>query len=167
MNDEQSLAEALGGGEEGAPQEQKPLHYAGALRRLSAFLIDAVVVVFMVTGGAVALGPYLKNETSPFFAVAAFGLFIVQVILPFFYVIGFTAASGATPGKRALGIRVIQASGEEKLGLETVFLREVAGKFVSLSFLGIGFLMILWDKKKQGLHDKIAKTVVVRNKYKV
>jgi uncharacterized RDD family membrane protein YckC len=44
----------------------------------------------------------------------------------------------------------------------TFFLREIIGKIVSSIILFIGYLMILWDGKKQGLHDKIAGTVVIK-----
>lgn len=41
------------------------------------------------------------------------------------------------------------------------FLREIIGKFLSAIILGIGYLMVIWNPKKQALHDKIAKTYVV------
>ncbi|HCB22768.1 TPA: RDD family protein, partial [Candidatus Daviesbacteria bacterium] len=44
----------------------------------------------------------------------------------------------------------------------TFALREILGKLASGLILGIGYLMVAWDSKKQGLHDKIASTYVVR-----
>ncbi len=40
--------------------------------------------------------------------------------------------------------------------------REILGKFVSSILLGIGYLMVAFDSQKQGLHDKIADTYVIK-----
>jgi uncharacterized RDD family membrane protein YckC len=41
-------------------------------------------------------------------------------------------------------------------------LREVVGKFLSGILLGIGYLMVAFDSKKQGLHDRLANTFVIK-----
>jgi uncharacterized RDD family membrane protein YckC len=38
------------------------------------------------------------------------------------------------------------------------------GYYVSIFALGLGFLWVAWDDKKQGWHDKMAGTVVILNK---
>ena len=60
-----------------------------------------------------------------------------------------------------MGIRVVDAQGKTP-NMLTFFLREVVGKLVSGIILGIGYLIVLWDGRKQALHDKIASTYVVR-----
>jgi uncharacterized RDD family membrane protein YckC len=67
----------------------------------------------------------------------------------------------ATLGKRALGLSVGDYSGQ-RLSLKASFIRNF-GKLISLSILGLGFLWILFNKERQGWHDKMAKTLVVRN----
>ena len=47
-------------------------------------------------------------------------------------------------------------------GYGTAFLREVIGKFISSILLCIGYLMVAFDGQKQGLHDKIAGTYVIK-----
>jgi uncharacterized RDD family membrane protein YckC len=61
----------------------------------------------------------------------------------------------------ALRIKVIRTNGME-IGYGKAALREVLGKFVSGILLGIGYLMVAFDLQKQGLHDKIADTYVIK-----
>lgn len=67
---------------------------------------------------------------------------------------------GGTPGKLILGMRIVNEQGNY-IGIPMAILRYI-GKILSAIILGIGYLMIAWDSKKQGLHDKIAKTYVVK-----
>ena len=61
----------------------------------------------------------------------------------------------------AVGITVIDERGNVP-GLTRALIREVPGKLLSGLALGLGFVWVAWDEKKQGWHDKIAKTYVVR-----
>ena len=67
---------------------------------------------------------------------------------------------GRTPGKAALGLRVVTANGETP-GLFRSLLRETLGKGLSSCILYLGFLLALFDERHQALHDKIAGTFVV------
>lgn len=66
----------------------------------------------------------------------------------------------ATPGKRLLGIRVMNERGEA-LSFWLTSLRFV-GKVVSVGLLGAGFLLILFTQRKQALHDLLVGSLVVR-----
>ena len=71
---------------------------------------------------------------------------------------------GQNGPKMALGIMVVNAQGEAP-GIRRAAFREIVGKLVSeiAIFLGyLGYLWIGWDRKKQGWHDHIANTCVVR-----
>ena len=59
------------------------------------------------------------------------------------------------------GIAVVRDDGSP-IGILGAIGRYI-GYFVSEIILGIGYLMILWDSKNQGLHDKIAGTLVIRD----
>jgi uncharacterized RDD family membrane protein YckC len=61
----------------------------------------------------------------------------------------------------AVRVKVIRTDGTE-IGYVRAFLREVVGKFLSKLLLGIGYLMVAVDSRKQGLHDKIADTYVIK-----
>ena len=61
----------------------------------------------------------------------------------------------------ALRIKVIMTDGSE-ITYGKAAMREILGKFVSGILLGIGYLMVAFDSQKQGLHDKIANTYVIK-----
>lgn len=67
---------------------------------------------------------------------------------------------GRTPGKRVLGIRVVKLDGNA-ISYWVAF--ERFGGYAASLFTGMeGFLRILWDRNRQGLEDKLAETVVIR-----
>ena len=65
-----------------------------------------------------------------------------------------------TPGKLILGCHVVDAKTHQHIKPLQAVIRYIS-YFVSVIPLCLGFFWILWDKKKQGFHDKIAGTVVV------
>lgn len=71
----------------------------------------------------------------------------------------FTARRGATPGKKAMGLRVVNADGSD-VSWKTAFLRETVGRYLS-GLLCIGYLLMLGDGEHRALHDRIFDTVVV------
>lgn len=78
---------------------------------------------------------------------------------PFFYYLFFWIVAGQTPGKRFMGLRIVRFDGKRMNLVSGI--RRLFGYFVSMSSLGLGFLWILVDDRRQGLHDKIAGTCVV------
>ena len=69
----------------------------------------------------------------------------------------------ATPGKIAIGARIVDARTGEPAGTGQLIGRYL-GYFVSTLFLGLGLLWVAFDARKQGWHDKLAGTVVIRRK---
>jgi uncharacterized RDD family membrane protein YckC len=127
--------------------------YAGFGPRALAFLLDAVIVTvivvpIMVLGFDVQEIPTEHSwELLVFLAVAA-------------AVIAFWRAFGATPGKIALGLKVVDARTGGAPGIGQLILRFFA-YFVSAFPLYLGFLWAAIDRRKQGWHDKIARTIVI------
>jgi uncharacterized RDD family membrane protein YckC len=76
------------------------------------------------------------------------------------YYIGFWTWRGQSPGEMALRIKTYRTDATS-VGFGTAILRYVVGYTACALTLGIGFLMIAFDGRKQGLHDKIAGTHVV------
>jgi len=71
-----------------------------------------------------------------------------------------SGSAQATIGKKALGLKVVNMEGQRiSFGQAT---GRHFGKFISAIILFIGYLMMLWDEKKQTLHDKMANTQVVK-----
>src|SRR5262249_36910952 len=73
-------------------------------------------------------------------------------------------AYGLTPGKWMLGIRVIKADTQIPAGFWRMFLRETIGRIVSGVLCYLGYIWAAVDANRQGWHDKIAKTMVVRTR---
>ena len=82
------------------------------------------------------------------------------LILSLVYFTYFHSATGQSIGKRLLKIKAIQTSGEP-LNFKIAFIRW-GGYFISGLAMYLGFLWVLFDKNKQGWHDKIAGTYVVK-----
>ena len=69
---------------------------------------------------------------------------------------------GSSVGKRVVGIKVVKADGGQPGCITGVLLREIIGKLISSIIILLGFIWIIFDDKRQGWHDKIAETYVVR-----
>lgn len=129
-------------------------NYAGFGRRLAAALIDGLVINIIIA--------FLGFLVVLLFGQSAITLvYGVQILTSVGYFVVYQGQAGQTLGKKAMGIKVVDTNGN-KPSMMVFFLREPIGKFVSGLILGIGYLMVLWDGKKQGLHDKIAGTYVVK-----
>src|SRR5690606_14242409 len=76
-----------------------------------------------------------------------------------YYGFFYASANQATPGKMAIGIKVVRADGEG-----CSFWRGVGRYFATLLsglLLCIGYLMVAFTERKQALHDMVCDTVVV------
>ncbi len=139
--------------------------YAGFWLRVVASLIDSLVVfvVQIVCGvlfglsSALVGGGFGNGPDRGLFSLV--WLFTTTIGLAYYVV--FTGACGQTLGKMALRIKVVRTDGGD-LGYGGAFLREIPGKFLSGLILGIGYLMVAFDQHKQGLHDKIAGSYVIK-----
>lgn len=87
--------------------------------------------------------------------------FLISYVLPAVAVIVFWRYKSATPGKMIFSARIVDARTGAKLSLGQCVGRYFA-YLVSTVPLCLGFLWIAFDKRKQGWHDKLAGTVVVR-----
>jgi uncharacterized RDD family membrane protein YckC len=67
----------------------------------------------------------------------------------------------ATPGKMAITAKVVDAATGERASMAQLIMRYFA-YFISSLPLGLGFIWVAFDKRKQGWHDKIAGTVVIK-----
>jgi uncharacterized RDD family membrane protein YckC len=131
-----------------APGEGE-LAYAGFWIRFLASLIDGAIL-FVVN---VVIASLIPDPVTALFS---------QIILNATYTIGFWVAQGATPGKMAVGVKVVMANG---LPIEfgAACLRYF-GYFVCALTFGIGYLMIAFTAEKRGLQDYIAGTVVIKSR---
>lgn len=83
------------------------------------------------------------------------------ILALFVYSVMLLGLTGATPGKRLLGLE-LRSWSNGKVGLLRALVRESLGKVLSAAPLGLGFLWIGLSRSKRGWHDWLAGTVVVR-----
>lgn len=86
---------------------------------------------------------------------------LLALIIDWLYSVVLIGRYGATLGKMALKLKVV-GKNFEKIGYGKAALREIVGKIVSSLVFCLGYLWVAWDAKKQGFHDKIAGTYVIK-----
>ncbi len=141
------------------------LEFAGFWRRLAAIIIDAIIAGIVVSAITATVFPFTwmpffggDTHWIPFYRGAAQN--IISNGFNLIYTVGFWAWRGQTPGKMLLNIKVIRTDGSN-ISMGYAILRYL-GYFISGFVLGLGFLWIAFDSRKQGWHDKIADTYVVK-----
>jgi uncharacterized RDD family membrane protein YckC len=68
---------------------------------------------------------------------------------------------GQTPGKKALGLRTIDQATGQPIGFGRAVGRMFA-RILSQQVLFLGYLWMLWDENKQTWHDKLVRSIVVK-----
>ena len=130
--------------------------YAGFWRRVAALILDGFVVGIVTVPLTLALGG--DDPSSSTYSPAASS--VSAAITWLYYALMESSAKQATVGKMALGIIVTDLEGR-RIGFGKATGRHFA-KILSALILGIGFLMVAFTQRKQGLHDILAGTLVVR-----
>ena len=126
--------------------------YAGFWIRLLAYIIDAIILGAMTFPLARVLGMMGIGEQSSN---------VMSIAISWMYFAVFESSGWmASPGKKALGLIVTdEQGGRLSVGRAT---RRYFAKILSFLLLGIGFIMIAFTARKQGLHDKMFHTLVLR-----
>ena len=146
-----------------APKDITPqnddFEYVGFWPRLGATIIDSILLSMIVYPLLYTIygNQYFTDERF----ISGGGDFIVSYVLPAIAIIAFWIYRSATPGKMAIHATIVDAK---------TFLQPSKGQLIGRYFayylsaipLCLGFLWIARDPKKQGWHDKLAGTVVVR-----
>ena len=137
--------------------------YAGFWVRLGAVLID-MVVLMIVTGIPLTLiyGTEYWVSANKFHG---FWDLILNYILPIVATIWFWLRFYGTPGKMALNLKIVDAKTGHKLTLGQSIGRYFAYILSTIPFF-LGYIWVGIDKRKQGWHDKLAGTVVIRDNNK-
>lgn len=122
------------------------LKYAGFWIRFIASMVDGVILIIPSILIQIIVDGPIGN--------------ILYFILTYLYFILMTEHKGATLGKMFVGLTV-KSDDLQKLSIGKIILRETVGKWISAIILGIGYYMVGFTAKKQGLHDMMAHSVVV------
>jgi uncharacterized RDD family membrane protein YckC len=125
---------------------------AGFWIRVVAFIIDSILV-----GVINAIIATILNSSTT-------GRSGIQTLLGIIYFTYFWSSSspwpGQTVGDKLLSLRVIRTDGSD-LTIVQALIRYV-GLFISFIVIFIGVIWVAFDPNKQGWHDKIAGTYVVK-----
>ena len=147
--------------------------YGSFWQRFGAYLIDGFIAAIIAVVPAVVIGLVVyelalpeggfvsdqEKQDAEDIAVGA-GYLIAFVIGVGYLWIGNSL--GGTWGKRALGLRVISVDDGANIGLGRGALRLFIYYIGALLFY-IGWLWMIWDDNKQGWHDMVASSIVVRS----
>lgn len=145
--------------------------YAGFWSRTAARIVDLVLIIAafnliyladrfgseagLWTGSGIEEGDVAEGFSLANLLRAAFFL-----TFPIFYYVFLHGSCGQTFGKMALKIKVVNEDGTP-LNYRKAFLRWLGYFLCDLTF-NVGYIWAAFDARKQGLHDKVCRTLVVR-----
>jgi uncharacterized RDD family membrane protein YckC len=136
------------------------IRYAGFWLRTLATVIDSIWLYGIIyTILWFLVGPDIFNPEASYTLTQ----FTFEWIIPLIVVMAFWITKSASPGKMLFQMRIVDAKSFQPVPPSRLLVRYLA-YFISMLPLFFGCLWVAWDKKKQGWHDKIARTVIVRGK---
>lgn len=149
------------------------MKYAGFWIRFIAYLVDALILyvpvsvfnyIFIIDG----IISFTQNSSldsmdwSAFYRTFVLCIFLNLLVYWFFSAMFESGGWQATPGKRLMGLRVVDEMGG-RISFKVATGRYFS-KYLSALILFIGYIMVGLTEKKQGLHDKMAGTFVLYGK---
>ncbi len=156
-----------------AAATNQPMQYAGFWIRFLAAFIDSIVVSIVTNPITLLIGQGFNPEVREDafgtttidwnFDGTRLGLaLLISTIIPFVYYVVALSRWGQTLGALAVSIKVVRTDGA-LLSPGAAFVRTI-GAWVSGVALGLGYLWMIWDRRKQTWHDKMAGSVVIKGK---
>jgi len=137
----------------------QPQEYIGFWLRVVASLIDSVLL-FIVTA-PLLIAYYGDTYWNSDALIQGPVDLLISWIFPAIAIVLFWIKKQATPGKLMLSAQIVDARTGNKPTTSQYIYRYV-GYFVAAIPLGLGFIWVAFDKRKQGWHDKLAGTIVIR-----
>ncbi len=153
-------------------KESYTVDYAGFWLRLVALAIDGAILFALswLFNGVLALafGRGWMGVDAATASGDAGAYWFFAILIPFLmitaYFIGFWRWRGQTPGKLALGITIVRFNGDPLSwgGAVMRFLGYIISAMPIV--IPVGFIWVAFDARRQGLHDKLAETYVIRGR---
>ena len=131
------------------------MNLASWIQRVGAAIVDAIPIWILTGIGYAVDGP--SSDGGPgaiYYICALLGLAFAV------YNRWFLGGQGASIGKKALGLRLVDEASGQPIGFGKAFVRDICHVVDSI-ICYIGYLFPLWDAKKQTIADKIVKTLVL------
>lgn len=140
---------------------EQELVYAGFWIRTWAAMIDVILLMLIIIPLLVSIYGWSYFDADQTGFIAGPADFLISWVFPAIAVIAFWIYRQATPGKMAVSAKIVDAVTGNPPTTAQLIGRYLA-YFVSTLPLCLGIFWIALDKRKQGWHDKLAGTVVVR-----
>ena len=140
-------------------EQEEEFEYVGFWPRLGATIIDSVLLSMVIYPLLYTI--YGTQHFTDDRFITGGGHFIVSFVLPAIAIIAFWIYRSATPGKMAILATIVDAKTRLQPSKGQLIVRYFAYALSAIP-LGWGFISIARDPKKQGWHDKLAGTIVVR-----
>jgi uncharacterized RDD family membrane protein YckC len=143
-----------------ATTEVPVLTLASPWSRLAARLVDGLVLALVFTG-LVTTGVITADLARPQDVSSAF--IAMAILVTILYETSFVGLRGQTPGKMVVRISVVRVENGDRPGWGRALIRSALPSVANLVPFGglIVYGWLLWDPRRQGLHDKVAQTLVV------
>lgn len=138
------------------------VEYAGFWVRTGATLIDWTLLLVLTIPLLVSIYGWEYFQSEQFKLIAGSGDFLISWVFPAIVTVVFWITKQATPGKMAFATRVVDAS-SGRTPSPSQFVGRYFAYIISTLPLGLGFVWVAFDRRKQSWHDKLAGTVVVRS----
>ena len=138
----------------------RPVVYAGFWLRVAAYILDIIVIyaVIFIIALSVSSNSIVFEESANDAFWPAYLLLWIAIMC--YFPIMESSKWQATLGKRVVGIIVTDLNGD-RISFGKALARLIS-KLVSAMIVYIGFIMAGFTEKKQGLHDMIASTLVIK-----
>ena len=138
--------------------------YAGFWIRFAALIIDGLILggINLILHIPMAMMAPMAEEDPTAILVYMPIMMLLQLAIPAAFDIFFIGKYGATPGKMACRLKIVESEGGH-----VTYARAIGrhfAKYISMITLYIGFLMAAFDEEKRSLHDRICDTRVIRKK---
>lgn len=145
--------------------------YTGFWLRFAAAVIDSIAALFIIVplllifyqGNLVSFKFDPDAEQMLRSLIPDFGEVVIKYVLPAVAIVLFWMFKSATPGKMAVGCEIVDARTFGKPSKWQLIIRYL-GYYVSILGFFLGFIWVVFDRRKQGWHDKLAGTVVIQKK---
>lgn len=139
----------------------KDLEYVGFWLRAWAAVADTVM--YLILAWFLLMVFARKSARFALETTGSTADILINYLLPLVIVVALWVRYGTTPGKQLIGAKIVDATTGQPLRLGQALVRYF-GYILSCLPLFAGLVWVAFDRKKQGWHDKLANTVVVRAK---
>ena len=143
--------------------ESNELEYVGFWVRVGAAIVDSLIILVITVPLLLSVygSDYWLDPEAPF--ISGPGEFLISWVFPAVATILFWLYKRATPGKMVVAAQIVDATTGDTLTVGQSIGRYLA-YFLATLPLCLGIIWVAFDPRKQGWHDKLAGTVVVRKK---